>query len=252
MKVLIIEDETASAGRLKKMVEEIDPGFEVVEILDSISNSVKWFREHTEPDLAFMDIHLADGLSFEIFREVEISCPVIFTTAYDQYAIQAFKVNSIDYLLKPIKKPELAEAIKKFRKVRPAGHGIDLSSLANLIRQEKKETLKRIMIRIGQHLKVIEVKDVSYFYIEEKIVYAVTSGNDRYPLDNSLDELERQLDPDRFFRINRAFIISFESIEALITYSKARIKVKLKPPCESESISSTEKSPLFREWLKGK
>jgi len=252
MKLLIIEDEPASAQRLKKLAEEIDPEIIVLEMLDSISSSVEWFRTHTEPDLVLSDIHLADGLSFEIFKEVDISCPVIFTTAYDQYAIQAFKLNSIDYLLKPIKKAELAEALRKFKKIQSARPGFDLSQLTALLGNTGKDYLKRLMIRIGQQIKVAEIKDISYFYIDEKIVFGVAFSKDRYPMDLSLDQLEKQLDPERFFRINRAFIISLESIETMITYSKARIKIRLKPPCEVESITSTERSAEFRDWLRGR
>jgi DNA-binding LytR/AlgR family response regulator len=252
MNLLIIEDEPASAQRLKKLAEEIDPEIVVIEMLDSISSSVEWFRTHTEPDLVLSDIHLADGLSFEIFKEVDISCPVIFTTAYDQYAIQAFKLNSIDYLLKPIKKAELAEALRKFKKIQTTRPGFDLSQLTALLGNTGKDYLKRLMIRIGQQIKVAEIKDISYFYIDEKIVFGVAFSKDRYPMDLSLDQLEKQLDPERFFRINRAFIISLESIETMITYSKARIKIRLKPPCEVESITSTERSAEFRDWLRGR
>lgn len=252
MKILIIEDEPATAQRLKKLVEEIEPDARILDMLDSITSSVEWLRNHAEPDLLFLDIHLADGLSFDIFREVTVGCPVIFTTAYDQYAIRAFKLNSIDYLLKPVKKNELADAIRKYKKLQAPAPAIDLAMLAELVGKEGKEYLKRLMIRIGSQLKVIGISDVAYFYIDEKIVFAVTFSKNRYPVDFSLDELENQLDPANFFRINRAFIISLQSIDSMITYSKARIKVKLKPPCELESISSTDRSPLFREWLKGK
>lgn len=252
MKLLIIEDEPASAQRLKKLVEEVEPGAEVLEMVDSISSAVAWFNTHSAPDLVLSDIHLADGLSFEIFRQVNLSCPVIFTTAYDQYAIQAFKVNSIDYLLKPVKKAELTDALSKFKKLKPASPQIDLSQLASLLGKQEKDYLKRLMIRIGQQIKVLEIKDVAYFYIDEKIVFGVSFNKDRYPMDLSLDQLEKQLNPERFFRINRGFIISLESIETMITYSKARIKIKLKPPCEAESITSTERSAEFREWLKGR
>lgn len=251
MKLLIIEDENASALRLKKMIEELEPTTEVLAITDSITSSVEWFSRHPEPDLVLSDIHLADGLSFEIFKQVALTCPVIFTTAYDEYAIQAFKLNSIDYLLKPVKKNELGDAISKFKKIKPTTARIDLSQLAALIGKEQKEYLKRIVIRIGQQIKVLDIKDVAYFYIDEKIVFGVTFSKDRYPLDNSLDQLEKQLDPARFFRINRGFIITMESIDTMITYSKARIKIKLKPPCELESITSTERSAEFREWLRG-
>jgi DNA-binding LytR/AlgR family response regulator len=252
MKLLIIEDEPSSAQRLKKLVEEIEPELVVIDILDSISASVEWFRTHTEPDLVLSDIHLADGLSFDIFTKVDISCPVIFTTAFDQYAIQAFKMNSIDYLLKPIKKTELAEALRKFKKMQPAIPRFDLSQLMDLMGKQEKDYLKRLIIRLGQQIKVVEIKEVAYFYIDEKIVFSVSFNKDRYPMDLSLDQLEKQLDPGRFFRINRAFIVSFESIDTMITYSKARIKIKLKPPCELESITSTERSAEFRDWLKGR
>jgi DNA-binding LytR/AlgR family response regulator len=252
MKLLIIEDEPASAQRLKKLAEEIEPEIIVLDMLDSISTAVEWFKTHTEPDLVLSDIHLADGLSFEIFRQVNLSCPVIFTTAYDQYAIQAFKVNSIDYLLKPIKKTELADAIRKFKKMKPSVPGFDLSQLTAMLGKQEKDYLKRLMIRIGQQIKVIEIKDIAYFYIDEKIVFGVAFNKDRHPMDLSLDQLEKQLDPERFFRINRGFIISLDSIETMITYSKARIKIKLKPPCEVESITSTERSAEFREWLRGR
>jgi len=251
MNIVIIEDEPVSAGRLKRMAEEIDPEIRVIEVLDSIQSAVEWFNTHTDPELAFFDIHLADGLSFDIFREAGVNCPVIFTTAYDQYAIQAFKVNSIDYLLKPVKKEELAAALKKFKNLIAKPAMPDLSALADLVSRQKNDFLKRLMVRLGQQLKVVDIKDIAYFYIDEKIVFSVTFKGDRLPVDSSLEELEKQLDPQRFFRINRAFLISFESIEGLITYSKSRIKVKLRPPCDLESISSTERSPFFREWLKG-
>ena len=251
MRLLIIEDEPTSAQRLKRMAEEIEPGIQVLEILDSISSTVEWLQTHTSPDLVLMDIHLADGSSFQIFKEVHLACPVIFTTAYDQYAIQAFKVNSIDYLLKPIKKTELADAFNKMKKLSPTSPAIDLEMLVSLIGKQEKEHLKRLVIRIGQQIKILDIRDVAYFYIDEKIVFSVNFKGDRYPVDLSLDQLEEQLDPGRFFRINRAFIICIESIDAMFTYSKARIKVKLKPPCNLESISSTERSTAFRDWLKG-
>jgi DNA-binding LytR/AlgR family response regulator len=252
MNLLIIEDEPASAQRLKKLAEELEPGIVLLDILDSISSTIVWLNTHSKPDLILSDIHLADGLSFEIFKQVPISCPVIFTTAYDQYAIQAFKVNGIDYLLKPIKKTELADAFSKFKKMQPGTPQIDLTQLAVLLGKQDKDYLKRLVIRLGQQIKVVEIKDVAYFYIDEKIVFGVTFNKDRYPMDLSLDQLEKQLDPERFFRINRAFIVSLESIETMITYSKARIKIKLKPPCEVESITSTERSAEFRDWLRGK
>ena len=254
MNILIIEDEQATARHTKKMLEEIDHGVNVLGILDSIESAVKWFRSHAEPDLLLLDIHLADGLSFEIFKEVEIVCPVIFATAYDQYAIQAFRVNSVDYLLKPISKEALMEALKKFRKFSLANTAsvIDYRKLAEMLSNKGHELIKRIMIRYGENIKVVDIKDVAYFHTEEKNVFLTTFENKNYPVDFSLDELETKLDTIRWFRINRQFIISFESIEKMISYSKSRIKIALRPQCQSESISSTERSGDFKLWLAGK
>ena len=254
MNILIIEDEQATARHTKKMLEEIDHGVNVLGILDSIESAVKWFRSHAEPDLLLLDIHLADGLSFEIFKEVEIVCPVIFATAFDQYAIQAFRVNSVDYLLKPISKEALMEALKKFRKLSLANTAsvIDYRKLAEMLSNKGPELIKRIMIRYGENIKAIDIKDVAYFHTEEKNVFLTTFENKNYPVDFSLDELETKLDAIRWFRINRQFIISFESIEKMISYSKSRIKIALRPQCPSESISSTERSGDFKLWLAGK
>ena len=173
MNILIIEDEQATARHIQKMLEEIDPEVHVLGILDSIESTVKWFRAHTEPDLLLLDIHLADGSSFEIFKEVSITCPIIFATAYDQYAIQAFTVNSIDYLLKPISKEALTTALKKYRKVNSpnATQSIDYHKLAIILTNQYPELLKRVMIRYGETIKALDIKDVAYFRTEEKIVF---------------------------------------------------------------------------------
>jgi DNA-binding LytR/AlgR family response regulator len=254
MNILIIEDEQATARHIKKMLEEIEPGVKITAILDSIRSAVEWFRTHGEPDLLLCDIQLADGLSFDIFREVEISCPVIFTTAYDQYAIRAFSVNSIDYLLKPISKEALNESLKKYRRISPgiAPPQIDYEKLAEMLGGPGQTLLKRIVIRYGETIKPIDIKDVAYFTTEEKIVFLHTFDNRAFPVDFTLDELESRLDPQRWFRINRQFIISFESIEKMTAYSKSRILIILRPPCQNETITSTERSGDFKEWLAGK
>ncbi len=248
MKVLIIEDEAAAVRRLKKLLQEIDPSLEVVGELDSIENSVTWLLNHPVPDIIFLDIHLADGSSFEIFRHVQIDKPVIFTTAYDQYAIQAFKVNAIDYLLKPIKAGELEAALSKARQWK-AGSGFDYVALAKAL--QKEESSKRFLIRFGQQIRVVEMRKVSYFYTQDKITFLVTKEGKRYPIDYSLEKLEDMVDPARFFRINRQFIISIEAIKEMYAYSKSRVKVDLNPPCELETIVSTERSPVFKRWLVG-
>lgn len=250
MEILIIEDEQHSATRLKKMILEYDQGASILDTLDSIEDSVSWFRTHKEPDLVFLDIQLADGNSFTIFEEINLEAPVIFTTAYNEYAIKAFKLNSIDYLLKPINKEQLVKAIKKYKKI----HKVDSGIFGKLLRDAesiKPQYLKRMMIRIGATIKSIEIEKTAYFYIQDKITFSVMYDGSRYPVDNSLENLEMQLDPERFFRINRQFIISYQSLQKMINYSKSRIKIILTPPCEIEAISSSEKTPLFRDWLNG-
>ncbi len=254
MVVLIIEDEDAIARRMQKLLLEIDQSITVSAILSSIESTVAWLRSHTEPDLILMDIHLADGSSFEIFNEVQVDCPVIFTTAYDQYAIQAFKVNSIDYLLKPVNKENLAESLKKLRRFHPAEKQapLDYSKLVLMLGSAKTDYLKRLVIRFGDVIKAIEIKDVAYFYTDEKIVFASLLEGSTYPVDFTMDQLEKRTDPERFYRVNRKFLISYESIGKMISYSKSRVKISLVPPCELEVISSTERSGEFKEWLAGK
>jgi DNA-binding LytR/AlgR family response regulator len=259
MNVLIIEDESATARRLQKLLSEIDTGIEVLAIHESISQTVKWLQTHGEPDLMFMDVNLSDGLSFGVFEEIEVNCPVIFTTAYDQYAIQAFKVNSIDYLLKPVNKDDLAESLRKYHKLqRIEGDAkidiakLDIGKLALALGIQKTDYIKRLVVRYGENIKAIEVKDAAYFYSEDKIVFMTLKDGKTYPVDFTLDHLEARLDPELFFRINRKFVISYHAIEKMISYSKSRIKITLNPPSTLESISSTERSGEFKEWLAGK
>jgi DNA-binding LytR/AlgR family response regulator len=255
MNVLIIEDESATARRLQKLLLETDPSIQVLAILESITQTISWLGLHGEPDLMFMDVNLSDGLSFGIFEGIEVNCPVIFTTAYDQYAIQAFKVNSIDYLLKPVNKENLAESLRKYHKLHnpEAGSGkLDIAKLAQALGLHKTDYMKRLVVRYGEIIKAIEIKDVSYFYSDEKIVFMALKEGKTYPVDFTLDHLEQRLDPEVFFRVSRKFLINYHAIEKMISYSKSRIKITLDPPCELEAISSTERSGEFKEWLAGK
>jgi DNA-binding LytR/AlgR family response regulator len=254
MKVLILEDETSTALHLKKMAEELDPGIEVLGIIDSVESAVAWLRSHPEPDLMLVDIRLADGLSFDIFTETDPACPVIFTTAFDQYAIRAFKVNSIDYLLKPISREALNDALKKYRKLARAvpAPAIDYQKLAEMLAEGRPGLLTRLVIRYGETIRSVDIKDAAWFRTVEKNVFVVTTGNNTYPVDFSLDELESRLDSRRWFRINRQYLISFESIDRMTAYSKSRIHITLKPPCPEETITSTERSGDFKLWLAGK
>jgi two-component system response regulator LytT len=252
IKILIIEDEEPAAERLAKMLLDIDPNIIVVGNTVSVKSSVKWFKENPIPDLILMDINLSDGHSFDIFKEVEISAPIIFITAYDQYAIDAFKLNSIDYILKPIKKDELRNALEKFKRMGniQVQH---MTSLLNTIKSNQdKEFQKRIVIRYGDTIKMIEIADIAYFYTEEKINFLCTNGDTRMPIDQNLDELEEILDPKIYFRINRQFIINISAIEKMLTWSKSRVKIILKPASEHETIVSTERSSHFKDWLIGK
>lgn len=250
MKVLIIEDEQAAVRRLQKLLDEINKELKVVAALSSIEMAVGWLKENPVPDVILMDIHLADGSSFEIFQSVDISAPVIFVTAYDEYALKAFKVNAIDYLLKPIKKDELANALKKVSErvndVEEEGLLFQKLTEAGFIKKSR-----RILVKMGQAIKMIDLNQVAYFYSRDKISFAVLPENKRYPLDHSLDQIEQMIDPERFFRINRQFIINIDAIDEMIAYSKSRVKLKLKPVSEEDAVVSKERSPEFKKWLVG-
>ncbi len=247
MRVVIIEDEEPAARRLSKILKEVLPSSEVVTILESVKGSLKWFHENRQPDLVLSDIQLNDGTSFDIFRKADISCPVIFTTAFDQYAIEAFKLNSIDYLLKPIKKEELSAAINKFLKSSPSP-ALDLAKVLQNLAQPANFK-QRFVVKYGEHLKTITTGNIAYFTTEDKVNFLVTREGRRYAIDLNLDSLENSLDPKMFFRINRQFIISISSISEMFAYSKSRVLIKLDPPARQETIVSSERSAQFKAWL---
>ena len=250
IKALIIEDEEPAAVRLKKLIAQADAEIEISDVIVSIRSAVNYLSKHT-PDLIFLDIHLADGESFEIFKHVSVTSPIIFTTAYDQFALKAFKLNSIDYLLKPVKPEELQVALEKFKNLYAENNkpALDYSKLAEILTKEKNDYKKRLLIRYGDLFKTIDIKDAAYFFSENKISYVCTKQNARYALDNTLDELEKLLEPKEFFRINRQFIVGIEAIDKMIAVSKSRVKLSLRPPAEQETIVSTERSPDFKKWL---
>ncbi len=254
MKILLIEDENAAARRLEKLLGEIVPEAEIVGRLDSVEAAIGWFQQNPQPDLILLDIHLADGASFEIFEHIKIKSPVIFTTAYDEYALKAFKVNAVDYLLKPIKVNELAEAIDKFKRVFQNPVPADYSGLLQTLRQQEggHNYLRRMLIRFSNSFRLVDMSDAAYFYTKDKITFLVTrSTAKRFPIDYPLDKLETLLDPAVFFRINRQFIIHVEAIKEMHPYSKSRVKVDLEPPTDLETIVSTERSSEFKKWLVG-
>jgi two-component system LytT family response regulator len=244
--VLIIEDETPAAKRLEKMVQHLLPAAQIHCCISSVKEGIEWFMQNAEPHLVFSDIQLSDGTSFEIFASVKPKCPVIFTTAYDQYALDAFKLNSIDYLLKPIKQSELQIAIEKFNERRSPV----LPDINKLLQSYAAPMYKqRFVIKYGEHIKTIPIEETMYFYTEDKVNFLTTTDGRRYVIDFNLDSLETMLDPKIFFRINRQFIISIHAISEMLAHSKSRVYIKLKPSCKLETIVSTERSAAFKTWL---
>jgi two-component system LytT family response regulator len=253
MRIAIIEDEPMAAERLENLILQLDPAIEVTGRCDSVQKSVKWFRENSPPDLLFLDIQLGDGLSFEIFEQVEINCPVIFTTAYDTYAIEAFRLNSIAYLLKPVKKEELSASIEKY-KASPyfGGNRFEQEQRFALDRVQQlltKQYKRRFLIKSGLHIRTIPVEEILYFYSLEKATYAVITSGRTHLFDHTLEQLEKLLDPALFFRINRKYIISVAAPVDIIVYSNSRLKLILKNCTDEDILVSREKVQEFKEWL---
>ena len=248
MNVLIVEDEVAALRRMEKLLAEVAPDVVVVGRTATVQETVDWLEENDPPDLAFLDIQLADGESFEVFRRTAVECPVIFTTAHDEHALKAFQVNALDYLLKPLKREELGAALERSRKLGVVRDNAQLSSSSEAT---EPSPVKRFLIRYGDHFKVVEPKDIAYIYSLEKNTFLRTREGKDLPMDDSLDRLEKQLDPAHFYRINRQVIIRFESIKELIAYSKSRVKVIMDPPFGEDAIVSSERSADFKRWLSG-
>lgn len=252
MNVVIIEDETLSAQRLEKMILEIEPSLKILAKLESIESAVEWFRGHGDPDLIFLDIHLEDGLSFSIFDRVDVQSPIIFTTAYDEYAIKAFKLKSIDYLLKPITREELEKSILKYRNwTLPEKPVIDIKALYEMMRPEK-QFKSRFSVTIGDRIKSIPASEVAFFYSAEGITFMVCTDTHEFTLDASLETLEHDLDPAKYFRINRQFLVGLESVVQAHIYPKSRLKLELKPDPRQEVFVSIDRVTGFKRWLEGR
>lgn len=250
MNVIIIEDEKPAARLLQRKLQRL--GIEAGTLLHSVEESLEWFANNPHPDLIFLDIQLSDGLSFEIFEAMHISSAVIFTTAYDEYALRAFKLNSIDYLLKPIDEDELEKAIVKYRErlPQPKSLSLDFEQIKKmLVNPLEKSYRKRFTIKMGQHLKMVLVEDAECFYSENKGTYIHTAENRDYLLDCTLEQLEGELDPAQFFRVSRKFIVSLKAIKDIVVYSNSRLKLILPTYKEDEVIVSRERVGDFREWL---
>lgn len=251
MNVIIIEDEKPSARRLQRMLDKLDVS--VNQMLHSVEESIEWFQNNEHPDLIFLDIQLSDGLSFKIFDTIEIKSSIIFTTAFDEYALQAFKLNSIDYLLKPIDDEELEVAVNKYKEFKPEAKNVQLNfdDIKKLLSKGpvEREYKKRFTTKIGQHLKMISVDEIECFYSENKGTYAHTIEGRDYLLDTTLEKLEEELSPELFFRISRKYYININAIKDIISYTNSRLQLKLNNYKDQEVIVARERVKDFKLWL---
>ena len=264
MKIIIIEDEELAAEGLIISLKKVEKNIEILAVLDSVKTAVDWFLNNSAPDLAFFDIQLADGVSFEIFDKTSVKCPIIFTTAYDEYALRAFKVNSIDYLLKPVSVQDLSKAFEKWQNLKsvptnsslpkgtPSEQYFDDAAMRQMMqmmtqRITTQQYKTRFMVKIGEHLQTIPTDDIDYFMGENKTVWLYHKNGRKYVVDYTLDQLEDLLEPNHFFRLNRQFINSISSIKDVISYSNSRLKVILNnPPNKEDIIMSREKVEGFK------
>lgn len=251
MQVIIVEDELAASENLAYLLQSMDETIEVEQVLESVTDAVDYFSRPYKASLIFMDIHLADGLSFEIFEKVEVTTPIIFTTAYDQYALKAFKVNSIDYLLKPIDEEELSEAIKKFQSRSP-DKDIDkqqIDSLLNLIGGGARKYRETFLVSHRDQLIPLKTDSIAYFRIDTGVVKGVTVDNKSYVMDTKLEEIEEGLDPAKFYRVNRQFIVKKEALESIKYYFNGKLIITLSPACDERVVVSKAKATAFKNWV---
>jgi DNA-binding LytR/AlgR family response regulator len=255
MKVLIIEDEPFAQQELKRLLSAVPYEIEVVECTDSIEDSVEWFTKNEHPDIVFMDIQLSDGLSFEIFKSVQIKSPVIFTTAFDEYAIRAFKVNSIDYLLKPIDPQALNDSFRKYDELKKQYslenknfNQVPIENLLSILKPEAKYK-SRFITKIGDQIKYIKTEDIAYFFADDNIVFLVSMNEGKYIIDYSLNDLTGFLDPKLFFRINRTYFVNIKSISKVHKFFNSRLKIELKPSVNEDILISRVKVQEFLNWM---
>ena len=250
MNILIVEDEKLSAQRLQSMLKNLVPDATIVKITDSVDATLSYLDQNPAVDLGLFDIQLADGLSFEIFERTQISFPVIFTTAFNEYAIRAFKVNSIDYLLKPVDEKELRFAMEQFQSAQnPKPTILSDSNIAQTLQMLTREYKTRFLIKIGEHLRVIPAKEIALFYSMEKAIYLKTREDRNYPIDFTLDQLSDLLDPEVFFRVSRKHLVSMAAIADIIAYSGSRLKIKLNVPTDEDILVSRDRVAEFKGWL---
>lgn len=250
MNILIVEDENMAAKRLTTLLNQTLPNAQIVAQLDSVKRAVEWLGSNSA-DLLFFDIQLADGLSFEILEQVQVKSPIIFTTAFDEYAIRAFKLNSVDYLLKPIDPNELEAALDKYQKLYADNQAptLNLAMIEQAMQQMTKKYKERFVVKIGEHIKTIVTTDAGYFFSQEKATYLQTLEKNRYIIDYTLEQVEQLVDPEKFFRINRKYLVSLEAIKDIVTYSNSRLRLILKHDDSMDAIVSREKVQDFKKWL---
>ncbi len=251
MKILIVEDEDLAVKKLQKTLLSVEEDIEITGITDSVKDTVEWLQTNPAPDLILMDIELADGQSFNIFNMIEVKSPVIFTTSYDEYALKAFKVNSIDYLLKPVQVEDLQAAFRKFHSLKSDPPGENILHLVDELKQKlmPKEYRKRFLVKNGQRLVSIEVSDISYLFSDGRLNFFKTQDNKKFVVDYTMDELENMLHPDQFFRISRSFILTIASISKMDDYFGNRLMLQLKPEIDREVLVSREKVTAFKKWM---
>ena len=250
MRILIIEDELPAARRIEQLIRQQRPQVEILAVIDSISEAVKWFAQNPAPELILMDIHLADGLSFDIFQSIKIQSMVIFTTAYDQYAIRAFKVNSIDYLLKPIDALELKNALDKYDQVRGNTASFDYSVLNGMLDNLKNRNYReRFLVKFGNAFTYIQAQEMRFCYAEDSLVFTRLADGKKYSLDHTLEQLEQLLNPTHFFRINRKILLHIDAVDKIHPYFNNRLKLELQPSPGFEIVVSRERVQDFKNWI---
>ncbi len=251
-KVLIIEDEMIAAQRLSRLVGEVRKDYEIINAIQTVEESVHWFRNNEVPDLVFLDIHLSDGLSFTIFSKVQINVPIIFTTAYDKYALKAFEVNSIDYILKPIDRDKLEKAIDKFERLKSPVGSIPVHKIEELIKAVTSSKYKtRFLVKSGNAFTFLEQEEISLFYSEDGMVFLRSIENKRHVIDSTLEHLENLLDPSTFFRINRSIIIHLRAINKIHSYRNGRFKLQAETDPAIPLIVARERARDFKKWIDG-
>ena len=253
MKVLVLEDESGVAKNLCDILAEIDVEIEVLGVLETVREAIKWINNNPSPDLGFFDIRLADGNSFKVFENVNIHFPIIFTTAYDEYALKAFKVNSIDYLLKPINKGDLIAALDKYKSIyqRPDAFSNEhlLKIIQDLTINDRRKYKKSFLVYIKDKILPLPVEDIAYFHLKNELTYCITHTNKIYRIDYPLDKIVDQISPDDFFRVNRQFLVSRQSIKSAVQHFHRKLKLNLSPVCKEEIFISKIKTKAFKEWL---